>query len=30
MSVYKDENQNSWYTVFYYTDWKGERKIQMR
>ncbi|MCQ2555601.1 MAG: site-specific integrase [Clostridia bacterium] len=26
MSVYKDENQNSWYTVFYYTDWKGKKK----
>lgn len=26
MSVYKNEERGTWYTIFRYTDWKGERK----
>lgn len=26
MPVYKDEDRNTWYCIFYYTDWTGERK----
>jgi len=26
MPVYKNEDRNTWYTTFYYTDWQGNRK----
>lgn len=26
MPVYKNEEKNTWYTSFYYTDWTGQRK----
>lgn len=26
MPVYKNEERNTWYTTFYYTDWTGQRK----
>ena len=26
MPVYKDEARNTWYAMFYYKDWQGERK----
>ncbi len=26
MPVYKNEERNTWYTSFYYTDWTGQRK----
>lgn len=26
MPVYKDESRNTWYAMFYYKDWQGERK----
>lgn len=26
MPAYKDEERNTWYVRFYYTDWTGQRK----
>ena len=26
MPVYKNEERNTWYASFYYTDWTGQRK----
>lgn len=30
MPVYKDQERNTWYVSFRYTDWKGERKIKKK
>jgi integrase len=30
LSVYKDEKQGTWYTVFRYVDWTGQRKQKMK
>ena len=30
MPVYKDEERNTWYCSFYYTDWQGNRKIKKK
>jgi chloramphenicol O-acetyltransferase len=30
MPAYKDNVQNSWYSSFYFTDWKGIRKKKMK
>lgn len=30
MPVYKDEERNTWYVSFRYTDWRGERKIKKK
>jgi integrase len=30
LSVYKDEKQVTWYTVFRYVDWTGQRKQKMK
>ena len=30
MPVYKDEARGTWYASFYYTNWKGERKLKKK
>ena len=30
MAAYKDKAQNTWYTSFYYENWKGERKRKLK
>lgn len=30
MPAYKDKTQNTWYTSFYYENWKGERKRKLK
>ena len=30
MPAYKDETRNNWYCAFYFEDWNGERKKQMK
>lgn len=30
MPVYKDEKSNTWYSKFYYTDWKGDKKAKLK
>lgn len=30
MSVYKDVKLGTWYTIFRYTDWKGEKKQKLK
>lgn len=30
MAAYKDKTQNTWYTSFYYENWKGERKRKLK
>ncbi len=30
MPVYKDEERNTWYCSFYYTDWRGERRLKKK
>lgn len=30
MPVYKDETRNTWYASFYYTDWKGNKKLKKK
>jgi len=30
MAAYKDKSQNTWYTSFYYENWKGERKRKLK
>ena len=30
MAAYKDKEQNTWYTSFYYKDWKSERKRKLK
>jgi len=30
MAAYKDKSQNTWYTSFYYKDWRGERKRKLK
>ena len=30
MAAYKDKLQNTWYTSFYYENWKGERKRKLK
>ena len=30
MAAYKDKNMNTWYTSFYYEDWKGERRRKLK
>ena len=30
MPAYKDKERGTWYASFYYTDWKGERKLKKK
>lgn len=30
MTVYKDEKQGTWYTIFRYADWTGKKKQKMK
>lgn len=30
MSVYKDKKQGTWYVIFRYVDWTGEKKQKLK
>lgn len=30
MPAYKDEQRGTWYASFYYTDWRGSRKLKKK
>ena len=30
MPAYKDKERGTWYASFYYTDWRGDRKLKKK